>query len=73
MGAPRCPNHNCELSLTRDERGKNSGSSPCPVSGAMFNWTQETKDDESKKTVDKFGNVTHDTTYKVTGEDGVGG
>lgn len=43
------------------------GSSPCPVSGAMFDWSQEIKGGEVR--YDKFGNAI--TEYKVTGNDEV--
>lgn len=67
MSVPRCPNHNCELSLTSKEKSMTKGASPCPVSGAMFDWSQEIKGGEVR--YDKFGNAI--TEYKVTGNDEV--
>lgn len=67
MSVPRCPNHNCPLTLTTKERGQTTGASPCPISGAMFDWSQSIKDGDVKH--DKFGNPLLE--FKVTGEDEV--
>jgi hypothetical protein len=64
--APRCPNHDCELEdLPFPLTPKGTGI--CPSSGCPFEFEVEL--DEEKEVMDKFGNITKQVSWKVSGEE----
>lgn len=65
---PKCPNHGAPLEGMGFPVPK-QGTGICPVSGVPFEYTIEADDDETKVTVDKFGNKVKGTKIKVTGND----
>ena len=62
---PRCPNHGEPLEIPLKDKHLTKGRAPCPISGAMFEYEQET--DTAKLKIDVFGNLT--TEYIVKGND----
>lgn len=66
---PRCPNHGEPLQLDFKQKSQRKGSSPCPVSGAMFEWEQSPITGETGNTKDKFGNLLVEKLFTVTGDE----
>lgn len=63
---PKCPNHQVDLTQCGFPIPP-KGQGVCPVSGASFSF--EVEIDETKMQVDKEGNVTKGTKFKITGDD----
>jgi len=68
-GRPKCPNHGCPLEIDKKDAFKTKGTSPCPVSGALFAWTQEVETEKNEILKDKFGNILPVKTFVVEGEE----
>jgi len=64
---PRCPNHQCVLTKTKDK-----GIGICPVSGYRFTYKAD-EAEAKKKHVIKNGKITKETDWDVTSIDGDGG
>lgn len=64
---PKCPNHGCQLLLDATQQTALKGQAPCEISGALFEFSQDTTTTETS--YDKFGNVIQEKKWNVTGEE----
>ena len=67
---PFCPNHSVPLDIGVADKYAKKGSAPCPVSGVLFDFTQEVTDNTNAKDIN--GNFIQTKTFTVE-DNGSGG